>query len=154
MSRRPRDRSRSEWSAGGRAAGQGQRQRRVGEELRHLIARMLRDGECRDPVLHDASITVSEVRLSPDLRNATVFVMPLGGAGAGEILPALRRAAPYLRGLAARDLALRYAPELVFALDETFDQAGRIAALLALPEVERDLRPPPAVEDAAEDDAG
>ena len=152
MKRRQRDRSRFEATASGRPAGQ--RQRRVGEELRHLIARILREGDCRDPVLRDASITVSEVRISPDLRNATVYVMPLGGVGAGEILPALRRAAPYLRGLAARDLTLRHVPELVFALDETFDQADRIAALLALPEVERDLHPPPLAQDAAEDDAG
>lgn len=164
MSRRSRERSRSEWAAGGTAgaAAAGQRQRRVGEELRHLIARLLRDGNCRDPVLRDASITVSEVRVSPDLRNATVYVMPLGGAGASEILPALRRAAPFLRGLAAHDLALRYAPQLVFTLDQSFDQADRIAELLALPAVERDLRPPPPAADTAadtsadtaEDDAG
>ena len=152
MKRRPRDRLRYEATAGGRPAGQ--RQRRVGEELRHLIARILRDGDCRDPALRDASVTVSEVRVSPDLRNATVYVMPLGGAGAAEILPALRRAAPYLRGLAARELTLRHSPELVFALDETFDQADRIATLLALPEVERDLSPPPLAQDAADDDIG
>jgi ribosome-binding factor A len=135
------------------ARAASQRQRRVAEELRHLMAQILRDGDCRDPVLRDASITVSEVRISPDLRNATVYVMPLAGANAGEIVPALRRAAPFLRVLAARELALRYAPNLVFALDETFDQADRIAILLGLPEVERDLHPPRAAS-KSDDDAG
>jgi ribosome-binding factor A len=133
----------------GRAAGQ--RQRRVGEELRHILAELLKRGECRDPALRDASITVTEVRITPDLRNATAYVMPLGGAHGADIVVALRRSAGFLRGRLARAAALRYAPHLTFALDETFDQAGRIAALLARPDVERDLS---AERSEAGDDAG
>jgi ribosome-binding factor A len=142
MCRRQSDRQRSEGAAPGRAGDQ--RQRRVAEELRHLLAQILRSGECRNPELRDANITVTEVRISPDLRNATVYVMPLAGANAGGIVSALRGAAPFLRGLVARHLALRYAPNLVFSLDETFDQADRISVLLARPEVARDLHPQPA----------
>ncbi len=119
-----------------------QRQRRVGEELRHILAHALRNGEIRDPVLRDASITVTEVRISPDLRNATVYVMPLGGVNAPAVVAALRRGAGFLRGVVTRELALRRAPSLAFELDETFDQADRISALLAQPEVDRDLSPP------------
>src|ERR671925_1842506 len=84
-----------------------QRQLRVGEELRHLLAELLRPGELRDPALHEANITVTEVRLSPDLRNATAFVMPLGGANADEVVSALKRCAPFLKGLLAREVPLR-----------------------------------------------
>jgi ribosome-binding factor A len=126
-----------------RAANRGasQRQRRVAEELRHVLDRVLRSDDCRDPKLRGANITVSEVRISPDLRNATAYVMPLGGSNAAEILAALTRSAGFLRARAARELNLRHAPDVVFALDRTFDQAERITALLARPEVERDLRP-------------
>ncbi len=105
------------------------------------MAKILREGECRDPALHDVSITVAEVRMSADLRNATAYVMPLGGANAEAVLAALRRSAPFLRGRLARVVPLRRVPELVFALDAAFDQAERIAAILARPEVERDLLP-------------
>jgi ribosome-binding factor A len=118
-----------------------QRQRRVAEELRHVLAQILRAGECRDPALREANITVSEVHISPDLRSATVYVIPLGGVDAAEVVVALARSAGFLRGRTARELTLRYAPNLMFALDRTFDQADRIAALLALPEVSRDLCP-------------
>lgn len=151
MAKRRRDRERSDGGAAGR--GVSQRPRRVAEELRHLLAQILRDGGYRDPVLRDASITVTEVRISPDLRNATAYVMPLGGAQAGEIIAALKRSAPVLRRLVARTLALRYVPNLAFALDQTFEQADRISALLARPEVERDLHPQPAVGEA-DDDGG
>jgi ribosome-binding factor A len=119
---------------------QGQRQLRVGEELRHLLARLLRPGELRDPALFDANVTVTEVQLSPDLRNATAFVMPLGGANAAEIIAGLRRSAPYLKGQIARLVRLRHVPNLSFALDRAFDQAERIATLLHSETVERDLR--------------
>lgn len=130
--------------------GAGQRRLRLGEELRHALAQLLRPGECRDPALFEASITVSEVSLSPDLRNATAFVMPLGGAEAGEIMAGLERSAPYLKGRLARAVSLRRVPELTFALDRSFEHAERIAALLARPEVDRDLERP--AEDAAERD--
>jgi ribosome-binding factor A len=136
------------------AAGEaGQRRLRVGEEVRHFLSRALRGGELRNPVLAGASITVTEVRMSPDLRNATVFVMPLGGAHGGEIAAALNRSVPYLRGLLGRELPLRYTPNLVFTIDPSFDEADRIAALLARPEVRRDLPPSP-VGTEEPDDAG
>src|SRR5271166_4286529 len=116
--------------------GTGQRQLRVGEELRHVLSKILRQGECRDPALRDASIAVTEVRLSPDLRNATAFVMPLGGANASEIVAGLERSAGFLKRLVAREVPLRHAPNLVFALDESFDRADRITALLARPDVD------------------
>jgi ribosome-binding factor A len=150
--KRGRDRRRS--PAGSEPdRGAGQRQRRVGEQVRHALSRLLRDGGCRDPVLRDASITVTEVRISPDLRNATAYVMPLGGANAADIAAGLKRSTPFLRALVARDLPLRYAPNLIFALDETFDRADRISALLARPEVERDLHPQTA-EGENDDDVG
>jgi ribosome-binding factor A len=119
--------------------GCSQRQLRVAEELRHTLAKIFRRGECHDPALRDASIAVTEVTVSPDLRNATAFVMPLGGANATAIAAGLKRSSAFLRRLVAREVPLRFAPNLVFALDGTFAQAERIAVLLARPEVERDL---------------
>ena len=130
-----------------------QRQRRVAEELRHILAQLLRAGECRDPALREANITVTEVRISPDLRYATAYVIPLGGVNASDVIAALARSAGFLRGRAARGLTLRYAPNLAFSLDHTFDQADRIASLLALPEVNRDLDFSPARGEPG-DDAG
>jgi ribosome-binding factor A len=121
--------------------GSSQRQLRVGEELRHAVSSILRQGACRDPALRDASIAVTEVRVSRDLRNATIFVMPLGGANASQVLVGLRRSSAFLRRCVARDVTLRYAPNLVFTLDGSFDQAERIAALLARPDITRDLYP-------------
>ena len=118
-----------------------QRQLRVGEELRHLLAELLRPGELRDPALREANVTVTEVRLSPDLRNATAFVMPLGGDKAEEIMAGLRRSAPFLKARLARMVELRHVPNLAFAFDNAFDSAARISALLATPAVERDLHP-------------
>jgi ribosome-binding factor A len=128
-----------------------QRQLRVGEELRHALARILRDGECRDPALEDASITVTEVRMSPDLRNATAFVMPLAGTNSTEVVAGLERSATFLKGLVAREVQLRNTPNLVFALDDSFDRADRISVLLTRPEVARDLKPQ-AAEDRGDDE--
>src|SRR5216684_3248495 len=100
-----------------------QRQLRVGEELRHALAQLLRPGELRDPALRQANITVTEVRVSPDLRNATAFVMPLAGANAGDIMAGLKRSALFLKGRVAREVPLRNTPNLFFALDDLFDQA-------------------------------
>jgi ribosome-binding factor A len=130
-----------------------QRRQRVAEELRHVLARILRAGDCRDPALREANITVTEVQISPDLRYARVYVIPLGGVNAAEVAAALTRSAIFLRGRAARELTLRYAPNLVFSLDHTFDQADRIADLLALPGVSRDLCPS-SVKGEAGDNAG
>jgi ribosome-binding factor A len=119
--------------------GPSQRQLRVGEEMRHGLARILGQHELRDPVLQDADITVTEVRVSPDLKNLTAFVMPLGGQRSPEIIAALQRGAGFLRGRLAREVPMRYTPSLRFALDTSFDHASRIEALLHRPEVERDI---------------
>jgi ribosome-binding factor A len=116
-----------------------QRQLRVGEELRHLLAGILARHELHDPALHDATVTVTEVRISPDLKSATAFVMPLGGVHVPEVLAALQRGAGFMRGLIAREMDLRYVPALRFVLDTTFDHASRIEALLHRPDVERDI---------------
>jgi ribosome-binding factor A len=121
--------------------GGSQRQLRVGEELRHALSKILREGDCRDPALEQTSITDTEVRMSPDLRNATAFVIPLAGANAAEVLAGLKRSVPFLKGRLARQVRLRVTPNLAFVLDETFERADRIAALLARSEVARDLQP-------------
>jgi ribosome-binding factor A len=132
-----------------------QRQLRVGEELRHLLAGILGRHELRDPALHDATITVTEVRISPDLKNATAFVMPLGGTHVPEVLAALERGAGFMRGLIAREIDLRYVPALRFALDTTFDHASRIEALLHRPDIERDIvRAQARAEEHTDGDAG
>jgi ribosome-binding factor A len=108
-----------------------QRQLRVGEAMRHVLAELLMRGEVREPGLVDAVLTVSEVRISPDLRHAVVFVTELGGEIGRARLEALRRAAPMLRGEVARRLQLKYAPDLAFRPDRSFAEAARIDALLA-----------------------
>jgi ribosome-binding factor A len=140
MSKKRRGRRQSPLGAGTEGKT-SQRQLRVGEELRHALARILRDGECRDPLLENASITVTEVRMSPDLRAATAFVMPLAGTNATEVVAGLERSATFLKGLVAREVQLRNTPNLVFTLDDSFDRADRISALLTRPEVARDLKP-------------
>src|SRR5438270_13741072 len=135
-------RGRQQSPFGARVEGKtSQRQLRVGEEVRHALARILRDGECRDPVLENTSITVTEVRMSPDLRNATAYVMPLAGTNATEVVAGLERSATFLKGLVAREVQLRNTPNLLFALDDSFDRAERISALLTRPEVARDIKP-------------
>ena len=110
------------------------------KELRHALVEILARGELRDPALSGIQVTVTEVRLSPDLRNATAFVMPLGGANAAEIIAGLRRSAPFLKGRVAHAVRLRRVPNLAFALDIAFDSADRIAAILHSEAVERDLQ--------------
>lgn len=118
----------------------GQRQLRVGEEIRHLLADLLERGNMRDPDLRDARITVTSVDVSPDLRNATAFVMPLGGDDQERLLAALRRAAPWFRGRVSEKAGLRSAPDIRFAIDRTFDEADKIGALLRRPDVARDIK--------------
>jgi ribosome-binding factor A len=112
---------------------------RVGEELRHALAWILEKGEVRDPGLHGAAITVTEVRASPDLKNATVYVVPLGGGDATDAVDALNRAAPFLRHRIADKVHLKFTPKLAFQADTTFDAAQRIDDLLHEPRVSRDL---------------
>lgn len=112
---------------------------RVNESLRHELAAILLREDLRDPALKDASITVSEVRCSPDLRQATAFVMPLGGKNTEDILRALQKAAPYLSGVLGRRVHLKFSPKLTFKADTTFDESEKINRLLAQPGVARDL---------------
>ena len=116
-----------------------QRQLRVGEEIRHILAEVLSRGELRDPALHDVSLTVTEVRASPDMKNATVFVIPLGGGHLHEIVEALNRAAGYLRGQLGRELTMKFTPALTFVPDESFDAASEVERALRDPRVARDL---------------
>jgi ribosome-binding factor A len=136
-----RRRPQSSWRSETPGRDRGQRQRRVGEALRHALSAILRRGELRDPALQELSITVTEVRVSADLREAQVFVMPLAGVNATVAVAGLDRSAGFLQGRLARDVPLRFAPRLVFTLDPSFEQAARISRLLASPAVRRDLRP-------------
>ncbi len=115
------------------------RQLRVGEELRHALVRVLARGRLNDPALAEANITVTEVGVSPDLKSATAFVTPLGGADLQAAVEALNRAAGFLRGQLSRELTLRYTPRLQFAADRSFDHATRVQDILETPRVRRDL---------------
>ncbi|HLG47696.1 MAG TPA: 30S ribosome-binding factor RbfA [Reyranella sp.] len=119
--------------------GPSQRQLRVGEEIRHLLAELLERGDMRDPELRDARITVTSVDVSPDLRNATAFVMPLGGQDKERLLAAMKRAAPWFRARVGEKAGLRSAPDIRFQIDTTFDEADKIGALLRRPDVARDI---------------
>jgi len=120
-------------------SGGSQRQLRVGELIRHELANMLSRGDIHDPVVEAHMITVPEVRMSPDLRLATIYIMPLGGRDETDVLEALDRNKKYVRGEIARRVNLKFAPEIRFRLDERFDEAERIEKLLRTPAVQRDL---------------
>ncbi len=122
-----------------KAAAPSQRQLRVAEEIRHILADIFTRDLIRDPALSGVAITVTEVRVSPDLRRATAYVTRLGRSDADKLLPALNRAAPFLRGQVARVIRLRVAPELSFAADTSIDYAMKVSTLLHRPEVARDL---------------
>jgi ribosome-binding factor A len=121
------------------ATGPSQRALRVGELVRHALAEMLTRGDVHDPVLEGRLITVPEVRMSPDLRLATIYVMPLGGKDESAVVDALDRNKRYLRGEIAHRVNLKFAPDLRFRIDDRFDEAERIAKLLQTPKVKRDL---------------
>src|SRR5215467_10491819 len=121
------------------ASGGSQRQLRVGELIRHAMAEMLTRGEVHDPVIEGHLITVPEVRMTADLRLATIYVMPLGGRDTEPVLEALERNKRFLRGEIAHRVNLKFAPEIRFRLDERFDEAERIEKLLRTPAVRRDL---------------
>ena len=120
-------------------AGPSVRTLRVGEQVRHALADVLSRGDVRDPVLETHLVSVTEVRVSPDLRHATAFVMPLGGGDVDEVIMALKRNVRFLRGEVVRRINLKYAPDLHFRVDESFDEAGKIDAILRSPGVARDL---------------
>ena len=118
-----------------------QRQLRAGELVRHALMDILQRENLSDPALAGKSITVTEVRISPDLKHATAFCAPLGGVEMDETIAGLNRAAGFLRTKLAREVELRVAPSLRFISDDSFDEARRIDRLLDSPEVRRDTRP-------------
>jgi ribosome-binding factor A len=117
-----------------------QRQLRVGELVRHALSEMLARGDVHDPVLEGHLITIPEVRMSADLRLATIYVMPLGGHDIKQVLQALERNTRFLRGEISHRVNLKFAPEIRFRIDERFDEAERIEKLLRTPAVQRDLK--------------
>ena len=127
----------------GRAVPKGptQRQLRAGELVRHALVDIFREEDINDPALAGVSVTVTEVRVNPDLRHATVFVEPLGGERAKEVTDALNRHARFIRGHLGRSIELRFTPELHFRHDESFDEAARMNRLFDDPRVRRDLTP-------------
>jgi ribosome-binding factor A len=120
--------------------GPSQRQLRVGELMRHALAEVLQRGEIHDPVLETHIVTVPEVRMSPDLKIATCFIMPLGGGDQQAVIQALARNKRYLRGELAHRNNLKYAPDLRFRIDGSFDEGSRIDRLIDSDEVQRDVR--------------
>lgn len=123
------------------AAGPTQRQLRAGELVRHALVEILREEEFPDDALHGVSVTITQARLSPDLKQAHVFVEPLGGGEAGPVVKALNKHAKFLRGRLGHAVTLRFTPSLRFLHDETFDQAERMAKLFDNPRVQADLAP-------------
>ncbi len=117
----------------------GQRQLRVGELIRHALAEMLTRGEIHDDILASHVVTIPEVRISPNLRLATVYVASLGGEDVTAVLQALDRSKRYIRGEVARAINLKFAPDIRFMVDETFDEARRIDEVLRSPHVAQDL---------------
>ena len=121
--------------------GKSVRTLRVAEQVRHALADVLGRGEVQDPDLDGVIVSVTEVRISPDLRIATAYVKPLAVGDESLIIKALARNAKFLRGEITRRIQLRYAPDLRFRRDESFDEAGKIDAILRSPQVARDLDP-------------
>jgi ribosome-binding factor A len=121
------------------ARGPSQRSLRVGELIRHAMAEMLTRGDIHDPVLEGHLITIPEVRMSPDLRQATIYVMPLGGRDAAKVIEALDNNRKFLRREIAHRVNLKFAPDIRFRVDERFDEAERIEKILRTPRVRRDI---------------
>ncbi len=147
--KRPHLKDKSAHSRSHAELGPTQRQLRAGELVRHSLVEILREEEIHDDALHGVSITVTEVRVSPDLRHATVFVEPLGaGLGGVTIRPdqigpaveALNKHSKFLRGVLGKTIDMKFTPDLRFLHDESFNEAARIDALFLRPEIARDLR--------------
>lgn len=124
----------------GQAQGPSQRQLRAGELVRHSLVEILREEDFSDPALEGVSVTVTEVRMSPDLRHATVFVEPLGGGQAEDVVQGLNRYAKFLRGRLGRMIEMKFTPDLKFLHDESFNEAQRMDRLFDDPKVRQDLR--------------
>jgi ribosome-binding factor A len=127
----------------GHGHGPTQRQLRAGELIRHALVEILREEDFSDAALSGVSVTVTEVRMSPDLRHATVFAEPLGGGHAGEVIEALNRHARFLRGRLGHAIDMKFTPDLKFLHDESFDEAAKMSRLFADPRVAQDLAPQP-----------
>ena len=112
---------------------------RVNENIRHAVSEIIGRGDLRDPDLDGVSVTVTEVRCSPDLRNATIFIMPLGGLNVQAACDGLNRCSRYIRGQLSSALRLKYMPKLKFILDDSFGEADHIQQLLNSPKVKQDL---------------
>ena len=147
----PKDRSSRRSQGRAEAPGRSQRQLKAGELVRHSLSQILREEPLRDPALLNRSITVTEVRMSPDFRHATVFVEPLGGENAAEVVAALNRVSKYLRGVLGRSVEMQFTPELRFIHDESFDAALSMNRLFDNPVVQRDLSAPSDDDDQGED---
>lgn len=128
-------------------SGPSQRQLKVGELIRRTLSQILMQGEVHDPDLNRMSITVSEVRTSPDLRIATIYVLPLGGKGQDAAIEALARNQYHLRKMIGKAIKLRHTPELRFRIDETFDQMEESRRLFAQDAVRRDIEARPEDQD-------
>ena len=120
-------------------AGPTQRQLRAGELVRHALVEILREEDFQDPALVGVSVTITEVRVGPDLKHAICFIMPLGGANAEQVTAGLNRVARFLRGRLGHMIELRFTPQLRFVYDESFDVAEKMSRLLSDPRVRRDL---------------
>jgi ribosome-binding factor A len=123
----------------GQPQGPSQRQLRAGELVRHALVEVLREEDISDEALEGVSVTVTEVRMSPDLKHATCFVEPLGGGQAAAVVEALNRHGKFLRGRLGRHIELKFTPDLKFLHDESFNEAARMERLFQDPRVQRDL---------------
>jgi len=145
--KRPHFKDKSAQGRGHAELGPTQRQLRAGELVRHALVEILREEDIHDEALHGISITVTEVRVSPDLRHATVFVEPLGAGletshvQVGPAIEALNRHSKFFRGLLGKMIDMKFTPDLRFLHDESFNEAARIDALFLRPDIARDLRP-------------
>src|SRR6516164_7388845 len=142
MSRPSHPRGRAHSTRRATSQGPSQRQLRVGEMLRHALADVLRDNDIRDPELGGVSVTITQVKPSPDMRYATVYCEPLGGVNAKAIVAALNRHKGFLRGEMGHRIAMKFTPDLRFVEDESFAEAQKIETILKSPEVQRDLATP------------
>ncbi len=149
---RPQSRAPAAGAVARSGSGPTQRQLRAGELVRHALVEILREEALADPVLADVSVTLTEVRMSPDLRHALCFIVPLGGEQAPEVVAGLNRAAGFLRGHLGRAVELKFTPDLKFVRDDTFDEAERMSRLFSDPKVRHDLDAQ--ADQASEDDGG
>ena len=142
MSRPSRPRGPARHAGRDAVRGPSQRQLRVGEALRHALAEVLRENEIRDPDLEGVSVTITQIKPSPDMRYATVFCEPLGGENAKVIIAALNRHKGFLRGEMGHLITMKFTPDLRFVEDESFAEAQKIEAILKSERVSRDLAAP------------